>query len=91
LNFYKRVHPGGFGWKKIAAKLPEVKSDKGYGVLFLDWGLGVVLLYSFLFGIGKIILGDYLYGFIYIIVGLICGSIILKHVSYLGWGEKFEN
>jgi len=90
LNFYKRVHPGGFGWKKIAAKLPEVKSDKGYGVLFLDWGLGVLLLYSFLFGIGKIILGDYLSGFIYIAVGMVCGFIILKHVSYLGWGEKFE-
>lgn len=85
LNFYRRVHPGGFGWKKIAAKLPEVKSDKGYGILFLDWGLGVILLYSFLFGIGKIILGDYLYGFIYILVGLICGFIILKHVNYLGW------
>lgn len=90
LNFYKRVHPGGFGWKKIAAKLPEVKSDKGYGVLFLDWGLGVILLYSFLFGIGKIILGDYLYGIIFIVAGLICGAIILKHVSYLGWDEKFE-
>lgn len=91
LNFYKRVHPGGFGWKRVADKLPEVKSDKGYGILFLDWGLGVVLLYSFLFGIGKIILGDYLYGFIYIIVGLICGFIILRHVSYLGWGEQYEN
>jgi hypothetical protein len=90
LKFYKRVHPGGPGWKNIAAKLPEVKPDKGYGVLFFDWGLGVVLLYSFLFGIGKIILGDYLFGFIYLIAGLICGTIILKHVSYLGWDEKFE-
>jgi len=88
LEFYRRVHPGGFGWKKIAAKLPEIKPDSGYGVLFLDWFLGVVLLFAFLFGIGKVILGDYLTGFIYIIAGFIAGAIILKHVSYLGWGEN---
>ncbi len=87
LEFYKRVHPGGFGWKKIAAKLPDVRPDKGYGVLFLDWFLGIVLLYTFLFGIGKIILQDYMTGIIYIIIGLIAGSIILKHVNYLGWGD----
>lgn len=88
LEFYRRVHPGGYGWKKIAAKLPEIKPDSGYGILFLDWFLGVVLLFSFLFGIGKIILGDYLTGFIYIVVGFIAGAVILRHVSYLGWGEK---
>jgi len=53
LDFYKIVHPGGFGWKKIAAKLPDVKSDTGYFVLFIDWGLGIILVYMFLFGIGK--------------------------------------
>ncbi len=88
LEFYRRVHPGGFGWKKIAAKLPEITPDSGYGILFLDWFLGVVLLFSFLFGIGKIILGDYLTGFIYIIAGFIAGAVILKHVGHLGWGEN---
>ncbi|MCE1164077.1 MAG: Na+:solute symporter [Bacteroidetes bacterium] len=87
IEFYRRVHPGGAGWKRIAAKLPDVKPDKGYAVLFLDWFLGVVLLYTFLFGIGKIILQDYLTGIIYITIGVIAGSIILKHVNYLGWGE----
>jgi len=87
LDFYKIVHPGGFGWKKIAAKLPDVKSDTGYFVLFIDWGLGIILVYMFLFGIGKIILGVYLLGIIYIIIGLIAGFFILKHVGHLGWGE----
>jgi solute:Na+ symporter, SSS family len=87
MEFYKRVHPGGIGWKKYALKAPEIKADKGYGILFFDWFLGVVLLYSFLFGIGKIIFGDYLMGFVYIAAGVIAGSIILRHVNYLGWGE----
>ncbi|MDD5361292.1 MAG: Na+:solute symporter [Ignavibacteria bacterium] len=87
MEFYRRVHPGGIGWKKYALKAPEIKADKGYGILFFDWFLGVVLLYSFLFGIGKIIFGDYLMGFIYVAAGIIAGFIILRHVNYLGWGE----
>jgi len=90
-EFYKRVHPGGVGWKKFAAKFPEVKADKGYGILFLDWGLGIILIYMFLFGIGKIILADYLTGFIYIAIGIAAGWVILRHVNYLGWGEQYEN
>ena len=70
--------------------LPEVKSDKGYWVLFLDWGMGVVLVYMFLFGIGKIILGSYGIGFIYIAIGLIAGFIIFRNVSALGWGEQYK-
>jgi hypothetical protein len=88
LDFYSRVHPGGFGWKKIEAKLPNVKPDKGYGYLFLDWACGIILVYMFLFGIGKIILADYLTGFIYILIGLTAGAIIVKNYKKLGWEVK---
>ncbi len=69
-DFYRRVHPGGIGWKRIAAKLPEVRADTGYANLFLCWILGIVLVYSFLFGIGKIILGNYRLGFLFLAVGI---------------------
>ncbi|MFH2096667.1 MAG: sodium:solute symporter family protein, partial [Bacteroidota bacterium] len=36
-EFYTRIHPGGIGWRRIASLLPEVKSDKGYGYLFVNW------------------------------------------------------
>src|SRR3989304_994954 len=32
--FYRRVHPGGIGWRKIAAECPEVKGDSGYLAMF---------------------------------------------------------
>jgi Na+/proline symporter len=91
LNFSKRVHPGGPGWKKINKLLPDVKPDTGYGILFVDWLLGVVLLFCFLFGIGKIILGVYFEGLIYIGVGTVAGAIILRHVRYLGWEENYQS
>nr|HMT10684.1 sodium:proline symporter [Ignavibacteria bacterium] len=85
--FYKRVHPGGIGWRSYAVKFPEVKPDRGYAVLFIDWVLGIILVYMYLFGIGKIILGNLAAGLIYVALGTAAGWIILKHVNYLGWGE----
>ena len=69
-EFYKRTHPGGIGWKKIALLVPEVKSDGNFGSLFLDWFLGIVVVYSFLFGIGKIIFAEYLSGGVILLIGL---------------------
>ena len=89
-EFYKKVHPGGIGWRKFAAKHPEIKSDSGYIILFFDWMCGIILVYMFLFGIGKIILHDYLIGFIYLILGFAAGWIILRHVKFLGW-EKIRS
>ncbi len=73
LIFYRRVHPGGAGWKAIAAKLPEIQGDSGYGILFTCWMLGVVLVYSFLFGLGKVFLGNYPLGVAFLAVGIGAG------------------
>lgn len=86
-SFYKKVHPGGIGWKKISNMYPEVKADKGYAYLFLDWVCGVVLVYMFLFGTGKIIFGDYMMGLIFIAIAFIAGGIIYKDLSKRGWQE----
>lgn len=89
LDFYRRVHPGGIGWKKIAEKLPDVKSDSGYYYLFLDWVLGVILVYMFLFGMGKIIFGEILLGLLFIGIGLAAGAMIFWSFSKMGW-EKLR-
>jgi SSS family solute:Na+ symporter len=89
IEFYTRVHPGGIGWKKISAKLPNVKSDTGYGYLMLDWLMGIVLVYMFLFGMGKIIFGEIGMGLLFIAIGLIAGSIIFWSFNKMGW-EKLK-
>lgn len=89
-NFYQKVHPGGIGWKSISEKYPDITPDRGYGLLFIDWVCGIILVYMFLFGIGKIIFGEYLAGIIFLILGFTSGMIILKHVDRLGWEIKQE-
>ncbi len=85
MSFYKRVHPGGKGWRKISDKMPEVTPDSGYAYLFSSWALGIILVYMFLFGIGKIILADYFIGVIYLALGTIAGILIFKNLDKLGW------
>lgn len=90
-TFYRRVHPGGPGWKLISDKNSDVAPDRGYAYLFADWVCGIILVYMFLFGIGKIILGDYLIGFVYLVIGLFAGWIIMTHIDKLGWKvDKLE-
>jgi len=84
-SFYRRVHPGGIGWKRISSKLTDVVSDTGYYLLFIDWIAGIVLVYSFLFGIGKIIFGNYLTGFLFLFVGFAAALIIRRNFNKVGW------
>lgn len=83
--FYKKVHPGGIGWKKISSQMPEVKSDSGYFMLFVDWACGIIFVYMFLFGIGKIIFGDYLMGLVFILIGIGAAGVIFYDLSRRGW------
>lgn len=85
--FYKKVHPGGWGWKHLAREFPDLKSDSGFGRLFVDWFCGVILVYTSLFGIGKIIFADYLKGFLIILVGFAAATIIYFDLKKGG----FEN
>ena len=77
-QFYRRVHPGGIGWKPIARLMPEVQGTTGYGRLFLDWMAGIVLVYSFLFGTGKCLFGAWLQGILLLSLGVAAGA-------YLWW------
>ncbi|MFA5011133.1 MAG: sodium:solute symporter family protein [Ignavibacteria bacterium] len=83
-NFLKQIRPGGIGWRKYKNKFPDVKTDKGYGYLFLSWFLGVVLVYMFLFGIGKFIFGEYLNAMVLILIGIIAGFLVFKSINKQG-------
>lgn len=75
-NFYEKIHPGGFGWKKFAKKYPNVKPDSGYATLFVNWILGIIVIYMTLFATGRIIFKDYLQGLISLAIAVVSGIII---------------
>jgi SSS family solute:Na+ symporter len=84
-TFYKKIHPGGVLWKKVSSQLPEVKSDAGFFAMFVNWFMGVMLVYSMLFGSGSFIFGDIKTTIICIAIAIICIFVIYKNLSEAGW------
>lgn len=90
LDFYRKVHPGGIGWKSIADKLPDVEGDKGFGRMFLDWICGVIMVYSALFGLGKLIFGEWLMALVYFIIVGVMVFIIYSDLKARGFEQIAE-
>ncbi len=86
-DFYRRVHPGGIGWRPVARLLPDVHGDAGFVGLFLDWLAGVVLVYAMLFGIGKLIFGEVALGLLFIAVGLGAVWFISRDLTRRGFAQ----
>jgi len=79
--FYRKIHPGGIGWKRYIRKNPDIKPDAGYPALFLNWFLGIVVIYAALYATGRIIFEDYLHGFFALAVSLIAGTVIYLNLK----------
>jgi Na+/proline symporter len=80
--FYKRVRPGGPGWRAISTKLGMPGEPIAGGKLaWVNWLAGVVAVYASLFGIGKIVFGEW---------GLGLGLLALAVASFV-WIAKALN
>ncbi len=65
VTFYKRVRPGGRGWRRIAEAAGHGAEGIEGGILpWTNWIAGIIAVYSSLFGIGKLIFGETLKGLI---------------------------
>jgi Na+/proline symporter len=63
--FYRRVRPGGPGWRQVALRLGYGREAIPGGALaWSNWIAGIVAVYTSLFGIGKLIFGDYVAGIV---------------------------
>jgi len=85
LKFYRRIHPGGRGWRPIADQAPDVSPDRGYGPLFAAWILGSILVYTILFAIGHLLMGNTTTGLILLLLsgGMVWG--ISRLISVMDW------
>lgn len=62
--FYRRVRPGGPGWRPVAARNADVEPDAGMMRLTAMWLLGSASIYAALFGVGWTVLGETLKGLV---------------------------
>jgi solute:Na+ symporter, SSS family len=75
-RYFRRVRPGGPGWKPVIERNPDVQPDSGLGALAIQWLVGITLVYSTLFGFGNVILGDTLPGLMLIGVAVAAGAFL---------------
>ena len=85
IDFYRRVHPSVYGWRRIAALVPELPPVRDFGSNAFNWVLGTALVYGCLFGIGKLIFGQWISGFLMLVVAAVSGYLIFWNLSRLGW------
>ena len=70
-SFYKRVRPGGPGWRRVAERTGYGAEGIEGGIMpWTNWIAGIVAVYCTLFGIGKIIFSQTMTGLILLAVAL---------------------
>lgn len=90
VSFFRKVHPGGPGWKPIAKKAPDVIQDKNMLVSLLSVILGTAMVFSALFGVGKILFGFTGIGICLLANSVACGFGIYIILSKSGWKEMLK-
>lgn len=76
INFYKKVKPSKFGWKKISAKVQIEGENISLKKEIFSWILSLFFIYSITFSIGKFLLLNFLEGFIMLFISIISFSIL---------------
>ena len=76
-TFYRRVRPGGPGWKHIARLCPEVKITDSLTADFGAWFVGSIFVYSIVFSTGGALLAKWT-------VAIIC-AVVCAISSVLLW------
>jgi len=70
-SFYKRVRPGGPGWRRVAEKAGfGAEGIEGGALAWTNWIAGIIAVYTTLFGIGKLVFGETMTGLILLAVAV---------------------
>jgi hypothetical protein len=76
-SFYRRVRPGGPGWRNIARGLGMPDEPIANGALsWVNWIAAIVAVYATLFGVGKLIFGPRMLAAIYLAVAALAFTVI---------------
>jgi Na+/proline symporter len=80
-RFYRRVRPGGPGWRDVSQRLGFAGDQIPGGALsFVNWVAGVVAVYTALFGVGAFLTGSTAQGLLYMLVATIAFTLIMRNL-----------
>jgi SSS family solute:Na+ symporter len=89
VRFFRRTHPDGPGWRRIAA-LAGAPPPGPLGGLLIDWVAGVVLIYAVLFGMGELLFGSLVSALTFFAVAAAAAGIISADLARRGWKTLTE-
>ena len=87
VDFYRRVRPGGPGWKPIQAEAGVGPSPDNLPQALLGWMLGIAFVYAALFGTGSFLYGRTPQALVWLAVFVVSGLGLLRLVPRL-WGSR---
>src|SRR4029077_12758634 len=80
-RFYRRVRPGGAGWRTIARRLGFGEDPIPGGVLsWVNWAAGVVAVYSAVFSVGALVTGSPRGATVYAALAIGAFALIQRHL-----------
>src|SRR5262245_9779012 len=82
--FYRRVRPGGPGWRPVARRIGGPPPEP-IGGLVIDWIAGWILIYAVLFGIGYAVLGSIGTALMCFAAAAGASVVISRRLSRRGW------
>ena len=86
-TFYRRVRPGGPGWRAVAERLGYGPEKIAGGALsWVNWVAGVVSVYATLFGVGKLIFGPRAQALLFLGVAALAFAWIGYSLKQERWG-----
>lgn len=88
--FYRKVRPGGPGWKPIARRVTDVHADRNLGMSILAALLGGMMVYLTLPAIGWLIFGKYLQALVALAAAGGCATAIYVLLRRIGWSTFVE-
>ena len=80
-EFYRRVRPAGPGWKPVAARNADVRPTERLGPLAVNWVVGVVLVYSTLFGVGYLMFGRPVTGLVLLTLAVGAAALLWRSIG----------
>ena len=77
-SFYRKVRPGGPGWKRVRNQIPETLPESdALAPQLTSLIMGIATVYGFLFGIGRLIYGDLLVGISLVVVATVLAYVLV--------------